>query len=120
MSEVWFYVTRFMSFPKSVEVLKETEKCLYIKSSYGKDRRVLKENSWEKYFPDIESAQKWIDDRKSKESQQILAQRIQRAAPDLLEALQTLVSFADASDIFLGGNNMNKARAAIVKAEGNV
>ncbi|OGF58478.1 MAG: hypothetical protein A2Y62_21190 [Candidatus Fischerbacteria bacterium RBG_13_37_8] len=44
---------------EKIEVLRETEKCVFIETRYGEDKR-LKDNSWRPIFDTWELAHNWI------------------------------------------------------------
>ena len=59
---------------KEVEATKETDKCIYIKNEYnGKEERVVKLGSYEKYFKSYDEAKCFLETKKKIKIEQLEA-----------------------------------------------
>ena len=76
---------------RSRTIVRETEKCLWLKATHGEPRRVLKRNKWHLWFPTREQAIAWRRSRLVSEISAVEG-RLERARAylvdfDLKEAL---------------------------------
>lgn len=121
MSEpiVAWRVTRLMDKPERHEFARETAHCYFD----AKGRRQSKTTSWEQFYATEAEAVAVIAANKARAANQDRADRIRRAAPELLEALQQLMSAASLSaaqgvPFAIDSPGIVAARAAITKATG--
>ena len=87
----WFRVSNYGGGIEEREFIRETEKMLIAKRLRGSsvsERREAKADSYGRWYPEREEADAIIAARRGREAEQVSAQRIRDAAPDLLVALQ--------------------------------
>jgi hypothetical protein len=116
----WFLADRWRSQPRAQLFDRETEHTL-LYSSHGRERREKKVNKSSRWYPTMEEAVAALVDIKAREDERRSLLNARAAGPELLSALQGLVSALAANDedgLTEFADVMVAARAAIAKATG--
>ena len=112
---VKWYVTKWHDVPERKEFLRETAHTL-VELRHGRERKVLKATQWGRYYDTRDDAQAAINCRKAYKADEIAMRRVRDAAPELLEALESVMGNCLDSEGLTAA--YAKARAAIAKARG--
>lgn len=119
--ETWYLVTKFATKIESIEdvaVEKSTEKCVYVQYKIGKPIKRLIESTYETYYKSKDEAISVVNARIKRLKQQAAKEKLERAAPQLLEALQYILKCGRGSSgrIILETEDEEKIIAAIKAA----
>jgi hypothetical protein len=119
----WFRVSEYGGAIKEREFIRETDKMLVFAGWNGKESRTPKASSYEVWYPEREEAEAVLAAIKARREATAAAERVRRAAPELLEALEGICriadQFADEAGLNLEGMpQLRDACAAIARARG--
>lgn len=117
----WFQVSNYGGGITEREFVRETDKMLVFLDYRGRERADAKQSSYNRWYPTREEAEAAQAEIRAHNDAKDAERRIRSAAPELLEALERLVSACVATGTLPGEKGrelLARSHAAIAKARG--